>query len=69
VCNAVFKLIISWYLQIQRELNSWGLKFSEELVECKARRITPQTVVLGAGVKYGEGMGDWAFKMRSIVCF
>ena len=66
VHHSVCKLNSSWYFQIQRELNSWGLKFSEELVECKARRISPQNVVLGAGVKYGEGMGDWAFKMRSI---
>ena len=53
------------YLQVQCELNNWGLELSKQLVQCQARRITPLNVVMGSGIKFEEGMGDWASKMRS----
>jgi len=48
--------------EIMKELNSWGLKFSSDLVECKARMIPPQTIVQSGS--YPAQNGDWSNSMR-----
>lgn len=45
------------------ELNSWGLKFSPNLVEFDARVMNPQTIVQSG--EYPAVNGDWSGSMRS----
>ena len=49
--------------QIMSELSSWGLRFSEDLVECQGRIINPQRIVQSSS--YASVNGDWSGQMRS----
>lgn len=49
--------------KIAEELNSWGLKFAEDLVVCKGRVIPPQTIV--QNIKYAARDGDWSRNLQT----
>ena len=50
--------------KIQQEMNSWGLQFSNELVNCKARILTAKPLMTGAG-RINVREGDWSRDMQS----
>ena len=50
--------------KIQQEMNSWGLQFSNELVNCKARILTAKPLITGAG-RINVREGDWSRDMQS----
>ena len=51
---------------IQNELRSWGLQFSDELVQCHGRKIPNQTIVQGnASYPVLNDKADWSGQVRS----
>ena len=54
----IMLLSIIFFLKIQQELASWGLQFSPNIVNCKARIMKPYEILQG-GANYTPQEGDW----------
>ncbi|XP_046439550.1 piwi-like protein Siwi [Daphnia pulex] len=50
--------------QIQQELNSWGIQFANDIVNCQAR-ILPTKSILTGGKKIDVRDGDWSRSMHN----
>ena len=53
-------MFVNCLKQIQRELESWGLQFSREIVKFPARCLKPQTIAQGGGASCQAMEGDWS---------
>ncbi|XP_029847819.1 piwi-like protein 1 [Ixodes scapularis] len=57
--------------QVVKEMNQWGLKFTESLVEVDARQVQPEKVVHGNGLKsqVNQMTADFSREMRDKTMF
>lgn len=51
--------------QIQRELNSWGLQFENDIVNCRGRILAPRAILTGENRRIEVRDGDWSRSMYS----
>ncbi|KAK4016032.1 hypothetical protein OUZ56_030995 [Daphnia magna] len=51
--------------EIQRELNSWGLQFENDLISCKGRILPPRALLTGGNRRIEVRDGDWSRSMHN----
>lgn len=50
--------------QIKREMDSWGLGFSNALMSCKSKVLDPRNIIVSGDEIKVDG-GNWSNKMHS----